>query len=91
MNAQLKKAREALRLKEWAKALSIANSVVDQIHSDPEQVNVYYMALVFRGLSLLHLNQIEESENAYRTASQLPVDDQQQPLAYQVYNHEVEL
>ncbi|KDN40890.1 TPR-like protein [Tilletiaria anomala UBC 951] len=69
----LKASRDALASKSYAQALESADKVLQY-----ESEN--YNALVFRGLALLHLKRLEESESTYRKATQVKPDEQ---LAWQ--------
>ncbi|WFD31248.1 Superkiller protein 3 [Malassezia sp. CBS 17886] len=71
--ALLKQCRVYIQAKDWQKAADAAASV---LQSDPENYN----ALVFRGLSLLQLGDVDGSERAYRAATER---DAGQVLAWQ--------
>jgi superkiller protein 3 len=60
----LKAARESISRKDYKKALELARKVLSFEPSN-------YNAQVFAGLSLLHLDLLDESEKAYREAIRL--------------------
>jgi len=73
VKSKLKAARDAIGKKDYEKAREASLGVLE---FEPDNYN----ANVFLGLALLHLNQTEESEQAYRKAIASSPD---QPLAWQ--------
>ncbi|KAG5458488.1 MAG: hypothetical protein BJ554DRAFT_1274 [Olpidium bornovanus] len=72
--ARLKAAKDAIAARDWARAKTEAESVLDL---DPGNYNAH----VFVGRAAQRLSQLQESEEAYRTAISFNGD---QPLAWQV-------
>ena len=74
VKSALKASRDAISSKDYASALESADKVLQH---EPE----HYNALVFRALALLNLKRFEESEAAYKKATELKPKE---ALAWQV-------
>lgn len=82
MKVYLKGAREAINDKDYDKALNIIDTgLADDELTEPDNATAHYTLLVFKALTLHHLERDLEAVEWYEKASQLKPSF---PLAWQV-------